>query len=125
MKNTLILSLLSLLAGALIYHLLIPKPVESVRIISQIKRDTIYKIEHRQPIIIEKIAHKITYNTDTIYTTGAFTAIIDTIIKHDTVYLRYDYPEHLFNLAIKHKIDTSAVAEIIIEISKNHMKAHG
>jgi hypothetical protein len=115
MKQILFISLLSLLAGALIYHILLPEKAENVRIIKNIVRDTVFQIEYREPIIIEKAKAEIVYRSDTVYVTQSFSATLDTVVKYDTVFVRYDFPEHLINLSIKHKADTNAIAEIIVE----------
>ncbi|MCO5250847.1 MAG: hypothetical protein M9949_05420 [Candidatus Kapabacteria bacterium] len=115
MKQILFISLLSLLAGALIYHILLPEKAENVRIIKNIVRDTVFQIEYREPIIIEKAKPEILYRSDTVYVTQSFSAILDTVVHYDTVFVRYDFPEHLINLSVRHKADTNAIAEIIVE----------
>jgi hypothetical protein len=103
------------MAGALIYHILLPEQKQNVRIIKNIVRDTVYQIEYREPIKIENAVPKIIYRSDTVYVAKAFTAILDTVVKYDTVFIQYDFPEHLINLSVKHKADTNAIAEIIVE----------
>ena len=115
MKQILFISLLSILAGALIYHILLPEKAENELIIKNIVRDTVFQIEYREPIIIEKAKAEIVYRSDTVYVTQSFSAILDTVVQFDTVFVRYDFPEHLINLSVKHKVDTNAIVEIIVE----------
>ncbi|MBS4001011.1 MAG: hypothetical protein KGZ71_11075 [Desulfobulbaceae bacterium] len=115
MKQILFILLLSLLTGALIYHILLPERPENVRLVKNIVRDTVFQIEYREPITIENAKPEIIYRSDTVYISQSFTAILDTVVKYDTVFVRYDFPEHLINLSVRHKADTNAVAEIIVE----------
>ncbi len=113
MSKSIVIALISLVMGALIYHLLFRKePInyESIRII----RDTVYRVEQREPIILSKVEPKLIYLRDTVYQSKPFVAILDTIVKTDTVFLSYEFPENLFELAIKHQQDTNMVAEIIV-----------
>jgi len=68
------------------------------------KLDTI----HHQPevITLEKVKTKIKYVRDTVIKTRPFIASIDTVIKHDTVYADFRFPEREMNIAIKQATDT-------------------
>lgn len=64
-------------------------------------------------IHIEKIKPRIVYRHDTLIQTKPFTAIIDTIIQKDTIYMSYDYPENLFNMRLTHQPDSFRVQKTI------------
>lgn len=78
-----------------------------------IVRDTIVKTVPREPLIITKIRPEIRYKYDTIIRVKPFTAIADTIVKYDTIFAKYDFPEHLFSFNIKTKEDTFRIPKII------------
>lgn len=78
------------------------------------KRDTIIIVKQSEPITIEKAKTKLVFKRDTIIETKPFTAIIDTIIKRDTVYAKFDFPENSFDLWIRKKPDSSVVHTIYI-----------
>lgn len=122
MSKSIIIALISLIAGALIYHLLFqkePLKYESTRII----RDTIYKIEQREPIILSKVEPKIMYLRDTVYLSKPFIAILDTIVKTDTIFVSYEFPENLIELAVKHRQDTNMIAEITFRQEESKKEA--
>jgi len=81
--------------------------------IVKIKRDTILKKVKVKPLILEKIKTKIIHTKDTIIITKPFKAIVDTIIKRDTVFAQFEYPNNLFSLSIKSKPDTIKTYSII------------
>ncbi|MBE2189332.1 MAG: hypothetical protein IAE98_07670 [Candidatus Kapabacteria bacterium] len=78
------------------------------------KRDTVIIVKQAEPITIEKARTKLIFKRDTIIETKPFTAIIDTIIKRDTVYAKFDFPENSFDLWIKKKPDSTMVHTIYI-----------
>jgi hypothetical protein len=69
-----------------------------------LRTDTITVIP--EPIIIEKIAPKLVYRSDTVIVTRPFTATVDTVFNTDTIRVRYDYPENEMQLAIRMATDT-------------------
>ena len=71
-----------------------------------IKYDTIYKTVENEAIVIEKVKSRIEYIRDTLIITKPFIAIIDTVIKYDTIRLFYQYPENLFSMYVKQRADT-------------------
>ena len=71
---------------------------------------------------IEKIKAKLIYKRDTVIQTRPFTAAIDTVMKSDTVYLRYDFPENLFALKISPKKDSIVIPQIIQQEVKSERK---
>ena len=78
-----------------------------------VKRDTVLKTVNPQPLILEKVKTKIIKTRDTIIITKPFKAVVDTIIKRDTVFAKFEYPENLFSLSIKSKPDTIKTYSII------------
>ncbi len=79
----------------------------------QIKRDTILKKVKSKPLILEKVKTKIIHTKDTLIITKPFKAIVDTVIKRDTVFAQFQYPQNLFSLSIKSKPDTIKTYSII------------
>jgi len=112
MKNYLITAILALIAGVMLYHFLF-RTENRKYAQTKLIRDTIYRIEQREPIILSKVEPKIHYLRDTIYHSPAFIAILDTIVRTDTVYVSYEFPENLFDLTIKHQQDTNMAVEIV------------
>jgi|DewCreStandDraft_4_1066084.scaffolds.fasta_scaffold00022_63 hypothetical protein len=86
-----------------------------------IKRDTVIVVKQSEPIIIEKAKTKIVYTRDTIIQTQPFIAVVDTIIKKDTVYAKFEFPVNNFDLWIKKKPDSTLIQTITItkEITKD------
>lgn len=72
----------------------------------EIKRDTTIIEKPSEPIVVEKIKSKIKYLRDTIIQTKPFVATIDTIVKRDTIYAKYNFPENQFDLLIRKKPDS-------------------
>ena len=86
-----------------------------------IKRDTVIVVKQSEPIVIEKAKTKIVYTRDTIIQTQPFIAVVDTIIKKDTVYAKFEFPANNFDLWIKKKPDSTLIQTITItkEITKD------
>lgn len=79
-----------------------------------IKKDTVIIVKQAEPIIIEKAKTKIVYTRDTIIQTQPFIAVVDTIIKKDTVYAKFEFPANNFDLWIKKKPDSTLIQTITI-----------
>ena len=79
-----------------------------------LKRDTVIVVKQAEPIIIEKAKTKIVYTKDTIIQTQPFVAVVDTIIKKDTVYAKFEFPANNFDLWIKRKPDSTLIQTITI-----------
>ena len=79
-----------------------------------LKRDTMIIVKQSEPIIIEKAKTKIVYTRDTIIQTQPFIAVVDTIIKKDTVYAKFEFPANNFDLWIKRKPDSTLIQTITI-----------
>ncbi len=79
-----------------------------------IRKDTVLIIKESEPIVIEKIKPKIIYKRDTMIETKPFVAVVDTVIKRDTVYAKYEFPENSFDLMIRKKPDSTMIQTIYI-----------
>ncbi len=79
-----------------------------------IKRDTLIIVKQSEPLIIEKIKPKIIIQEDTLILTKPFVAIVDTIIKRDTIYAKFEFPVNTFDLWIKRKPDSTLIQTITI-----------
>lgn len=79
------------------------------------KRDTIVEIRYSEPIVIERAKTKIVYKRDTIIETKPFVATIDTIIKMDTIYVAFNYPEMTLDVIVKKQPDTLMHEKIFVE----------
>ena len=79
-----------------------------------VKRDTVIVVKQAEPIVIEKAKTKIVFTRDTIIQTQPFIAVVDTIIKKDTVYAKFEFPANNFDLWIKKKPDSTLIQSITI-----------
>jgi len=79
-----------------------------------LKRDTVIIVKQSEPIVIEKAKTRIVYTKDTVLLTKPFVAIIDTIVKKDTVFAKFEYPLNSFDLWIKRKPDSTMIQTITI-----------
>lgn len=80
--------------------------------------DTITKVIDHEPITITDRRATVRYVRDTVrwgdtvrvrdtvYTTRPFVAVIDTIIKHDTITAAYRFPQQTFSLALRRAPDS-------------------
>lgn len=69
-----------------------------------IKTDTITYVP--EPIILERVRPRLIYRKDTIIQSKPFTALMDTIYRHDTIRVSYDFPDNNMQLAIRMATDT-------------------
>ena len=119
MTNTwLIIVLLALIIGGVIGWSLKPDArvhTESVRI------DTVTHTIHHEPVYITRAAADtvVLHNTDTVYTTPAFTARIDTVVMHDTVTAEYHFPQHTFSVALRQAPDSVRVEYRTITLTRH------
>jgi hypothetical protein len=114
MKNVIYISVLSFILGFLIALMILKYFVNNTNqdINHLITMDTVYKEIQSEPLILEKARTKIIYKRDTVIQTKPFTAITDTIIKHDTVHAEYEFPENFFSLSVLRKPDTLRTIQI-------------
>ncbi len=80
--------------------------------LEKVVRDTVFQKVKSEPIEIERVKTKIKIKRDTIIRFKPFVAVTDTIIRRDTVKARYEFPENLFSLSVKKKVD-SLPAQIV------------
>jgi hypothetical protein len=78
----------------------------STKIIDRLVRDTVVKYITPEPIEIIKTKLKIEKIRDTIIRFVPFTASLDTIVKNDTIQVKYQYPENIFSMAMNFSPDT-------------------
>jgi len=76
-----------------------------------IERDTVI-VNQREVIEVDRIVPKILVRRDTIIKTQPFVATIDTVIRRDTVFLRYDFPENLFTMKLTPAADSIKIEKI-------------
>lgn len=104
MQKSLIFLLLVVLI--LLSYIYFYKPIEKVRIL-RMKNDTIYKIQKKDDLVIQKAKMKIRKNQN--LNTNEYIANLDTIISGDTINLSFYYPQNEIDLRIKKQIDTMQV----------------
>ncbi len=82
--------------------------------IERIVTDTVIRTINRKPIIINKVKTKIIHTRDTVIITRPFVALLDTILRRDTVSAKFQYPENLFSVAIRNSPDSIAIEQVSI-----------
>lgn len=89
-----------------------------------ILRDTIIREIKSDPLILEKVKTKILYKKDTIIKSKPFSAILDTVIKKDSIKIEYEFPENYLSFQLNKMMDTLVIPrEIEIEIEKDEKEA--
>lgn len=88
-------------------------------VVQQVVRiDTVQHVLERQPILISRAAAKLDTiritDHDTVYSTPAFIASLDTVVRHDTVSVSYAFPQHTFSVALRQHPDTVKLPQITI-----------
>ena len=111
MKNN-ILILLVMTVAAFISGYILKDGDSNIEYKYRVERDTIIKTVKSEPIVIEKIKPKIIYRRDTVIKTKPFAAVVDTVIKRDTVYAEYMYPDNLFSIEISTPDDSIMIPQI-------------
>ncbi len=84
----------------------------------QIVRDTIVKTVPAKPVVVTKIKTKIIKLSDTVILYHPFRAVVDTIIKRDTIRSQFEFPSGLFSLDIRRHPDTLRMQKIVIYKTK-------
>lgn len=111
MKNIIIVMLLSLALGFIIGRSnFFFKSQNNISIV-KLRRDTI--LQKEKPLILEKVKTKIIKIKDTIILTKPFKAIVDTVVRSDTIFASFEYPHNYFSLSVKSKPDTIKTYSII------------
>lgn len=102
-----IIVLVMLLLGVAIgYFALRPDPTVIYKPYVETKRDTVQQVVEvpKEVIRIRQVAtvryvHDTLSTMDTIYSTTAFIASLDTIVKKDTLNISYSFPQNIFDVA--------------------------
>lgn len=81
------------------------------------KRDTVRLTVPQEPIVI-KAKPIIKYIKDTVILTKPFVAKLDTIYKHDTIKVSYEYPANVMDILMKKRPDTVIQYTLTREIYK-------
>lgn len=89
--------------------------------ITQVVRDTIYSIRESKPIILTKCKTKTVRVSDTVFSSPAFTATVDTVVVHDTIRAEFAFPQNLLSLEVRKAPDTSIIDRQVItrEVEKH------
>jgi hypothetical protein len=123
MRDYLIIVILSVLFGFVLAYLFFQKNlIQRAEEGFTQKADTIVKIVPSEPLIIERVKTKIIYTGDTIVQTKPFVAMVDTVVKQDTIFAKYEFPENLFSLNLRRSDDTVRTVMIKTEIMKSESK---
>jgi hypothetical protein len=80
----------------------------------RIIRDTIVKTVPAKPIVITKVKTRIIKLSDTIIRYHPFRAVVDTVIRRDTIRSQFEFPGGLFSLDIRRHPDTVLLPKTII-----------
>jgi len=112
----LLIILIAFALGFFISYFIVPDKETIIRepFSGSIQIDTVIKIIEREPIVLEKIKTKIIKQKDTIITSYPFIAKVDTVLKRDTIKVRYEYPQNLLSLNIERYTDTLALQKFLI-----------
>jgi hypothetical protein len=109
----LMLALIFTLIGGCIGWYLKPCPCGEASAVqaTTVQIDTVTKYITHDPIYVHAKARVVTqrdtvHETDTVYRTPAFVAILDTIVKHDTIGIEYAFPQHTFSVALRQGRDS-------------------
>ena len=81
--------------------------------------DTVYRAVPAEPVVITKIKTKIVRTSDTIIRFQPFIAMVDTVIKHDTINASFEYPANLFSLTVRSHPDTLMTERILYSANKS------
>lgn len=81
---------------------------------SNVKHDTIIIAKQSEPLVLEKVKPKIIIQRDTLILTKPFVAVVDTIIKRDTVFAKYEFPQNNFDLLIRKKPDSTIIHTVYV-----------
>lgn len=106
----LVMFLIGTAAGYLIFSL--GGNPSSVNHNALVRRDTIIKLVESEPIVIEKHVPRVVFKRDSVIETRPFTAIVDTLVRRDTVRAVYEFPENTFSMRISRGVDSLAVEQV-------------
>lgn len=108
-----IIIIIAMLLG-LAYYLGINSVKPTIITNEKIIVDTIVKIVHSDPIVLDKVKTKIVYVRDTIIETKPFIASVDTVLNNDTISIKYYYPDNCMDLDIRQSPDSILTEKVYI-----------
>jgi len=121
MKNYFVIAFLSFLLGFMMSYILKINHFSNEENGSKsMYVDTVIRLIPSEPLILEKVKAKIVYTRDTVIQTQPFVASVDTILKQDTVFARYEFPENLFSMNLRRADDTLKTVMIKTEFMKDN-----
>lgn len=111
----LVLALIFTLIGGCIGWYLKPCPCDEASSVqaTAVQIDTVTKYLTHDPVHVYAKARVIyqrdtVHEADTVYRTRPFVAVLDTIVKHDTINVEYAFPQHTFSVALRQGRDSIA-----------------
>ena len=114
MPNKLLLALSGILLATIIYLLCFEVNKVKLQKVEIEKRDTIYKIIQKEPIEIVRTKPKLRIVRDTVIQSPEFIAVLDTVIRSDTIRAEYEFPQNLLSLQIRQSPDSLMQERITI-----------
>ena len=110
MKSTMALFVSGICCGMAIMFLILDcqQPEQAPTAIETVY-DTVVALRQSKPIVITKCKTKTIHTSDTLYRTPPFTAIVDTIIVHDTLRAEFQFPANTLSLELRRMPDTTLV----------------
>lgn len=81
----------------------------------RVRRDTVVKTIKPEPVVITKTRTKIIKLKDTVIKTYPFRAVIDTVIRRDTVRSYFEFPSGMFSLRFTPATDTLRFSRIVLK----------
>ena len=102
-----------LLLGSFLAGRYTKEPVKEIQTKLVEKRDTTYIIKQRDSTVVKQAPADVYYYIDTlhlkdtIFLSKAFIARLDTIIKKDTIYTAFYFPQQKFDFSIRYKPDST------------------
>ena len=112
MKKTILISLLSFALGIFTGLSFVEKGGGTVQ--EKIVRDTVIKTIRPEPLVIEKVKARKVFIRDTVIVSRPYIAIVDTVVRRDTVRAEYEFPLNLFSLDIRRAADSVKIETITI-----------
>lgn len=107
MNHNILFPILCLFIGFVLAYFFLGRDFSSVHNVKRlVSIDTVIKEIRSEPIVLTKVVPKITYVHDTIYSSMPYKAVLDTILRSDTIKAEYRFPENLLSLRISTQADT-------------------
>jgi hypothetical protein len=103
---------------AVLLFLLLNEDAANCQAESAVVRDTVVRVVPAKPIVLTKMRTKIVKLSDTVILYHPFRAVIDTVIKHDTIHSYYEFPAGVFSLEYRPKPDTMLMRNTVFYKTK-------